>query len=101
MKVPVGWLQEYVEIDADVQQLADALTFSGIEIEAIHRLGLTCTGVVAAEVREVTPHPNADKLRVCRVFDGNTEHQVVCGAPNVAAGWSWRRSPWPRVRNGG
>ena len=93
MKVPVGWLQEYVEIDADVQQLADALTFSGIEIEAIHRLGLTCTGVVAAEVREVTPHPNADKLRVCRVFDGNTEHQVVCGAPNVAAGGCYPFAP--------
>lgn len=101
MKVPVSWLRDYVEIEADPRKLADALTFAGIEIEAIDRVGLTCTGVIAAEVREVAPHPNADKLRVCRVFDGSAEHQVVCGAPNVAAGGIYPFAPLGAVLDNG
>ncbi len=86
MKVPISWLRDYVTFDDSVAGLADKLTFSGVEVEGIDVIGGDWTGLLVAEVRGVDPHPNADRLTVCRVFDGQAEHQVVCGAPNVRAG---------------
>lgn len=86
MKIPLSWLKDYVAVDLPARALADKLTFSGTEVEGIEQIGSTYEGFVVAEVRAVEKHPNADKLRVCRVFDGTQEWQVVCGAPNVAAG---------------
>jgi len=85
MKVPISWLKEYVTFEDTVQGLADKLTFSGIEVEGIETIGSSFEGLVVGEVREVNAHPNADRLTVCRVFDGQDEVQVVCGAPNVRA----------------
>jgi phenylalanyl-tRNA synthetase beta chain len=93
MKVPLSWLREYVEINEPVRQVADRLTFAGIEVEAIHTIGSACDGIVVGEVRDVQKHPNADKLTVCRVFDGRQELQVVCGAPNVKAGGKYPFAP--------
>jgi phenylalanyl-tRNA synthetase beta chain len=62
------------------------MTMAGIEVEAVKQSQLVPEGVVVAEIRERKQHPNADKLSVCRVFDGSEELQIVCGAPNCDAG---------------
>jgi phenylalanyl-tRNA synthetase beta chain len=93
MKLPLSWLKDYVDIAETPQQVADRLTFAGIEVEGIETLGASCEGLVVAEVREVAKHPNADKLSVCKVFDGANEIQVVCGAPNVKAGGKYPLAP--------
>ncbi len=85
MRVPISWLKQYVDVDISAKELADKLTFSGTEIEGIEQIGSTYENFVVGEVREVAKHPNADKLTVCKVFDGVGEVQVVCGAPNVKA----------------
>ncbi|MBP7275254.1 MAG: phenylalanine--tRNA ligase subunit beta [Kiritimatiellae bacterium] len=86
MKVPLSWLREYIDMDEPASRVAERLTFSGIEVEGIETFGADLSGMVAAEIRSVERHPNADRLTVCRVFDGTAECQVVCGAPNARAG---------------
>jgi phenylalanyl-tRNA synthetase beta chain len=86
MKVSYNWLLEYVDISCSVDELADKMTMAGIEVEAIETAQTVPTGVVVGEILERNQHPNADKLSVCRVFDGEQELQVVCGAPNCDAG---------------
>ena len=86
MKISEQWLREWVSPAVSTDELAARLTMAGLEVESIEPAGAAVHGVVAAEVREVSPHPDAIKLRVCRVFDGETESQVVCGAANVRAG---------------
>jgi len=87
MKVPVSWLREYVDLgDSSVNELADKLTFSGIEVEGIATVGSDYAGVVVGEIRAIKQHPNADRLRVCTVFNGEEELQVVCGADNFVVG---------------
>jgi phenylalanyl-tRNA synthetase beta chain len=94
MKISEQWLREWVNPAVSTDELAARLTMAGLEVESIEPAGAAVHGVVAAEVREVSPHPDATKLRVCRVFDGETESQVVCGAANVRAGL---RVPFARV----
>ena len=87
MKVSVNWLKELVDIHLSVEELAHTLTMAGLEVEEITPVAAVFENVVIAEVKSTTPHPNADKLRVCEV-DVGTEAllQIVCGAPNVTAG---------------
>ena len=86
MQVPLSWLREYVDIDLPPHELAHRLTMAGVEVGEVTELGgweNCCVG----EVLEVSPHPDADSLQLCRVNPGNGEEmEVVCGAPNVAAG---------------
>jgi phenylalanyl-tRNA synthetase beta chain len=93
MKVPLSWLREYVAFEDTPEGLADRLTFSGIEVEGIAPFGPDLTGLVAARVEAVERHPQADRLTVCRVFDGAAECGVVCGAPNVRAGGVYPFAP--------
>lgn len=86
MRVSRRWLESYVDIELPDRELAHALTMAGLEVEAVESQSEGLDGIVVGEVRSVEPHPNARKLTVCRVFDGTGEVQVVCGAPNVAAG---------------
>ncbi len=88
MKVPVSWLNEYVDVsDLSVKELSDKLTFSGVEVEAIEEVGVTLGDLfVVGEVLTCVAHQNSDHLHVCKVFDGTQELQIVCGAPNCAAG---------------
>ncbi|GIV54113.1 MAG: phenylalanine--tRNA ligase beta subunit [Candidatus Kapaibacterium sp.] len=86
MRILLSWLRDYIEWTGSVEEIATTLVRSGIEVEAIEHVGLTSNGIVAAQVLEVGPHPNADRLRVCTISDGHTEYRVVCGAPNVEAG---------------
>lgn len=86
MKAPMGWLKEFVEIDCATEELAERLTFSGLEVEGIALDGSDYRGIVAAEVLSVNPHPRADNLFVCGVHDGMNESQVVSGARNCGVG---------------
>ncbi len=86
MKVPISWLKDYVEFDATPQEIADKLTFSGIEVEGIEVIGAGCEDVVVGEVLAMGPHPNADRLRLCTVNNGTEEFPVVCGADNFEVG---------------
>jgi phenylalanyl-tRNA synthetase beta chain len=94
MKVPVNWLREYCDPDLDVNGIEQRLTMTGTKVEAIHHHGVGAVdGFLVGRVLEVEPHPDADRLRVCKVdlgaaSDGGPEEvaTIVCGAPNVAAG---------------
>ncbi|MXX93435.1 MAG: phenylalanine--tRNA ligase subunit beta [Chloroflexi bacterium] len=85
MKVPLSWLREYVDVNIDVDELAHRLTMAGNEVDSIERFG-HIENVVVGEVLHVSPHPNADRLRLVQVDDGDGVHEVVCGAPNVTEG---------------
>ncbi len=94
MKIPLSWLKEYVAFEDTVAGLADKLTFSGVEVEGIERIGGGVPGVVVGEVLAIEKHPNADKLTLCKVnFGGAAEMTVVCGAPNVAVGGKYPFAP--------
>ena len=100
MKVPISWLKEYVKISLSIEELAVKLTLAGLEVEEIRYVGLArpegelqvtkISGfswhpdeIVVGEVREVEPHPDADRLVLCKLDDGKQEHQVLTGAPNL------------------
>src|SRR5438477_11537932 len=87
MKFSVNWLREFVELPPSIEALAELLTMSGIEIEAIEKRGGNFDHVVIAQINESKPHPNADRLGVCIVDDGSgTKRQIVCGAKNYKVG---------------
>jgi phenylalanyl-tRNA synthetase beta chain len=86
MRIVQSWLKQYTAVPLAPQELADKLTMLGLEFEAITNPGEKYKGFVVGEVLEASRHPNADRLTVCRVNVGKEELQIVCGAPNVAAG---------------
>ncbi|MCW2951484.1 MAG: phenylalanyl-tRNA synthetase, beta subunit [Conexibacter sp.] len=88
MKVPLSWLHEYTRPDMDALALAERLAMTGTEVERVLRHGVAALdGFVVGRVLAAEQHPNADRLRVCRVdVGGEAPVQIVCGAPNVAAG---------------
>jgi phenylalanyl-tRNA synthetase beta chain len=86
MRLPLSWLREYLDIDLTAEQVAEGLDRRGFKLEALETVGRAYPGVVVARVLEVTRHPNADRLTLCRVDGGAGEVRVVCGAPNVHAG---------------
>ncbi|MGN6871443.1 MAG: phenylalanine--tRNA ligase subunit beta [Solirubrobacteraceae bacterium] len=88
MRVPLHWLREYVDPPLDTHQIADRLTMTGTKVEAIHQHGVgALENFVVGRVLEAEQHPNADRLSVCIVdIGGEAPSQIVCGAPNVAAG---------------
>jgi phenylalanyl-tRNA synthetase beta chain len=109
MKVPLSWIKDFVDIDLSVEALAHRLTMAGLEVEEIRYVGLPVPEgkpegrsgghsrletkvsglawdpqkIVVGAVREVMPHPNADRLVLCRLDDGQQEHIVLTGAPNL------------------
>ena len=101
MKVPISWLKDYVEIDdLGIEELARIMTLIGLEVGEIRLVGwpmpegnaheFKYTGLswpaekfVVAQVEEVMPHPNADRLVLCRLNDGGQELIVLTGAPNL------------------
>jgi phenylalanyl-tRNA synthetase beta chain len=87
VNVSLSWLRQYVDIPADIQALAHELTMHGLKVERVVTRGVTERLVVVGHVLEAHPHPDAERLRVCRVDVGDGEPlEIVCGAPNVAAG---------------
>ena len=109
MKVPISWLKDFIEITIPIEDLARKLTLAGLEVEEIRYVGyhlpagriegqtsadslleINATGlgwaadkIVVAWVSEVLPHPNADRLVLCKLDDGEQEHIVLTGAPNL------------------
>ncbi|MDY0308910.1 MAG: phenylalanine--tRNA ligase subunit beta [Castellaniella sp.] len=87
MQFPESWLRAWADPDIDSQELAHRLTMAGLEVEDADPYAPPFSGVVVARIETLAPHPNADKLRVCQVDDGSGQPvQIVCGAPNAAAG---------------
>lgn len=86
MKVSLNWLNKFVDVsDLDPKEIAEKLTMCGLEVDAIEEMK-ALDNVVVAKVVECGKHPDADKLSLTKVFDGEETWQVVCGAPNVSAG---------------
>ena len=85
MKVSMNWLKELVDVDVDVKELSDLFNLHSAEVEEYYDL-VEATNVVVGHVVSKEAHPNADKLSVCQVDIGGSVTQIVCGAPNVAAG---------------
>src|SRR5512135_901927 len=100
MKVPLSWLKDFVDIDISVAELAGLITMAGMEVEGIQIVGLpmpkpgsvdaALSGlewdrekIVVGSISEVMPHPNADRLVLCQLFDGQQEQVVLTGAPNL------------------
>jgi len=80
MQVSIQWLKRYVDITESPRELADMLTILGFEAEDGFDPA-TIKNVVTAQITSVEKHPNADKLTLCTVFDGEASQQVICGAP--------------------
>jgi len=106
MKVVLSWLKDFVDLDLSLEDLARVLTRIGLEVDEVHSIGLPYPGdpgsvsggyqefkftglswdrdkIVVAQIDEVMPHPNADRLVLCRLQDGLQEHIVLTGAPNL------------------
>src|SRR5690606_31958634 len=104
MKIPISWLKDYIDLDGlSVEDIARKLTLAGLEVDEIKYAGLAMpeykdgekhefetSGIgwdkarlVVAEIREVMPHPNADRLTVLDLFDGEQNQTVLTGAPNI------------------
>lgn len=90
MKVCDSWLQEHVAHGLDPEALSHRLTMLGLEVDALEREGEPLERVVAGRVLALRPHPNADRLSLCRVDVGAAEPlDIVCGAPNVREGGTY------------
>ena len=86
MKVTLNWLKQYVDFNWSPEELSERLTMLGLEVEGVQKLGGEFDGIVVAQVITKDKHPNADKLTLCRVHDGQGERQIVCGAQNFKPG---------------
>lgn len=86
MKFTLDWLRDHLETEAPVREIADALTDLGLEVEGVRDPAQRLAGFTVGKVLEAEPHPDADRLRVCRVMTGEGERQIICGAPNARAG---------------
>ena len=87
MQFPESWLRTLVNPDISTDELSHRLTMAGLEVEETNSVAPEFSGVIVARILSAEPHPNADKLRVCMVDAGAVELiQIVCGAPNAAAG---------------
>jgi phenylalanyl-tRNA synthetase beta chain len=86
MRIPLSWLQEYIHVNKTSSEIAKILTLAGMEVDAIEPSKMNFKGVVAATVLDTKKHPEADKLCVATVTDGQQEFQIVCGAPNCRPG---------------
>ncbi len=104
MKVPISWLKDYIDLEGlSIEDIARKLTLAGLEVDEIKYVGLEMPTyhngekhefktsgiawdrekIVVAEIREVMPHPNADRLTLLDLFDGKEQHTVLTGAPNI------------------
>ncbi|WP_395463382.1 phenylalanine--tRNA ligase subunit beta [Wolbachia endosymbiont of Cantharis cryptica] len=85
MKFTLSWLLEHLETNASLEEITDKLTHIGLEVEDVVD-NAKLAGFIVAEVLEIIPHPNADKLKLCKVNDRSKTLQIVCGANNVREG---------------
>jgi phenylalanyl-tRNA synthetase beta chain len=87
MQFSESWLRQYVNPSLDSDALGHAMTMAGLEVEEQHSVAPAFTKVIVAQILSAEQHPDADRLRVCKVDAGTgQELQIVCGAPNARAG---------------
>lgn len=86
MKFPLSWLKYHLETDASLEEICDAMTMAGLEIEDVDNPLEKFADFSVCHVIEAVQHPDADKLKVCRVATKDGEKQIVCGAPNARTG---------------
>ena len=87
MQFSESWLRQYVNPSLDSDALGHAMTMAGLEVEEQHSVAPAFTKIVVAQILSAEQHPDADRLRVCKVDAGSgQELQIVCGAPNARAG---------------
>ena len=86
MKFTWKWLLDHLETDRDLTQILETLPKLGLEVSSVINLAEDLKNFISVEIKEIKKHPNADKLNICKVFDGKFTYQVVCGAPNVKLG---------------
>lgn len=85
MKFTLSWLLDHLEANASLEEITDKLTHIGLEVEDVID-NAKLAGFIVAEILEIAPHPDADKLKLCKVNDGSKVLQIVCGAKNVREG---------------
>jgi phenylalanyl-tRNA synthetase beta chain len=86
MKLTLAWLKEHLDTEASLDEILFALTDVGLEVDAVRNPAERLAAFTVGEVLEAEPHPDADKLRVCRVATSDGIKQIICGAPNARAG---------------
>ena len=87
MKISLNWLKNYIQLDGiSTKEIVEKLTMSGLEVEDYIDQNKIYFGIVVGFIKEVKKHPDADKLTVCTVNDGNSDFQVICGAANISEG---------------
>ncbi len=104
MKISLQWLRALLSSAADnltSAEVAETLASLGSPVEDIHAMGEGLGDIIVARVEETAKHPNADRLSLCRVFDGEETVDVVCGAPNVKAGSYYPFAPVGATLPGG
>lgn len=86
MKFTISWLKQFLDTDATLEQITNTLTMTGLEVEEIEDRGASLAAFEVAEIIATEPHPDADKLKICKVQTKSGLLQIVCGAPNAKAG---------------
>ncbi|MEX0277994.1 MAG: phenylalanine--tRNA ligase subunit beta [Ruegeria sp.] len=86
MKFTLSWLKDHLDTDASVEEIAEALTDLGLEVEEIVNPADRLAGFTLGRVKHAEKHPDADKLRVCTVATDEGDLQIICGAPNAREG---------------
>lgn len=86
MKFTLSWLKEHLDTTASLDAITEALTDLGLEVEGVTDPAARLAPFTIARVLEAVQHPDADRLRVCKVMTDEGEKQIVCGAPNARAG---------------
>src|SRR5580765_5999751 len=86
MKFTLSWLKEHLDTTASVDEVVEAMTMDGLEVEHVEDPASKLAAFTVAKVVEAVQHPNADRLRVCQVDTVDGRKEIVCGAPNARAG---------------
>ena len=86
MKFTLSWLKEHLETTASLDEIVEVMVAVGLEVEHVDDPAKRLADFTIGEVISAEPHPDADKLRVCKVATKDGEKQIVCGAPNARAG---------------
>ena len=86
MKTTLAWLKTHLDTDASLETIVRTLVMGGLEVESVENRAKDLAAFIVARIIEARPHPNADRLKLCRVDTGKGEVEVVCGAPNARTG---------------
>ena len=86
MKFTLSWLKDHLDTEADITEIARAMTMAGLEVEHVHDPAAALKPFTVARIVEAVQHPNADRLRVCQVDTVDGRKEIVCGAPNARSG---------------